>query len=37
VRDGYLSPERALEDYKVAVSPDGRLDEAVTAAARARG
>ena len=37
VRNGYLSPERALEDYRVAVSAEGRLDAAVTAALRARG
>jgi N-methylhydantoinase B len=36
VRDGYLTPERALEEYRVAVSADGRLDEPVTAALRGR-
>lgn len=35
VRDGYLSAERALEDYRVAVAPDGRLDAKVTATLRA--
>lgn len=36
VRNGYLTPERALEDYGVAVSAEGRIDAAVTAALRAR-
>ena len=37
VKNGYLTPERALEDYGVAVSTEGRIDPAVTAAMRARG
>ncbi len=37
VKNGYLTPEGALEDYSVAVSSDGRIDQAVTAALRARG
>jgi N-methylhydantoinase B len=36
VRNGYLAPERALEDYGVAVAADGRIDRAVTSATRAR-
>jgi len=37
VRNGYLSPERALEDYGVAVSASGAIDHAVTDAMRRRG
>jgi N-methylhydantoinase B len=35
VRNGYLTPDRAREDYGVAIAPDGRIVE--PAAARAKG
>jgi N-methylhydantoinase B len=36
VRNGLLSPERALAEYAVAVTPDGTVDEVATDAERGR-
>jgi N-methylhydantoinase B len=35
VREGWVTPERAREVYRVAVDEDGAVDEAATAALRA--
>ena len=36
VRLGFVSAARALSDFGVAVSPDGRIDEVLTERARTR-